>query len=131
MQLLVTFTASLTITLSSSGDNTAGEEYNLTCTAVINGSSDAPTISWNRTRSEEMNQIIMSYDNGTHLNVLQFNPLQVSDQNTYSCEVRVVGITLEDVFSVTVKSKQFASTEKLKPNCIIYFNSSTSFCQCH
>ena len=85
----------------SSGDNTAGEQYNLTCTAVINGSSDIPVISWNRTGADET----VSYENGTHSKVLQFDPLQVSDQNIYLCEVRVVDVTWENVFNVTVKSK--------------------------
>ena len=85
----------------SSGDNTAGEQYNLTCTVVINGSSDIPVISWNSTGADET----VSLENGTHSKVLRFNPLQVSDQDIYLCEVRVVDIIREDVFNVTVKSK--------------------------
>ena len=95
--------ASLTVTLTSSGDNIAGEQYNLTCTAVINGSSDIPVISWNTTTSDETT---LYYDHGTYSKVLQFDPLQTSDQFSYLCIVKVADIIQEHVFSLVVKSKE-------------------------
>ena len=94
-------TASLLVTVTFSGNNIAGESFHITCTAVINGSSDTPTISWNTTESDET----VSYDNGTYSKLLQFDPLQVSHDNTYKCQVEVADIIDEQLFDLTVQSK--------------------------
>ena len=86
---------------TSSGNNVAGETYSLTCTAVIIGSSDTPVISWKSTVSNETE----SYGNGTYYKVLHFDPLQVSHDDIYVCQVEVADITDEQQFNLTVQSE--------------------------
>ena len=93
--------ASVTVTLSSSGENIAGVGYNLTCTAVIIGSSDMPIITWNRTEANNM----LSHGNGTYSKLLQFDPLQASHEDVYMCQVKIVDVVREELINVTVQSK--------------------------
>ena len=78
-----------------------GEKYNLTCTVVINGTHDTPriNITWNSTISAET----ISYDNGTYISVLQFDPLQESHHDHYQCSVAVADITRETSFYLNVQ----------------------------
>ena len=88
------------ITLTSSGNNIAGEAYYLNCTAVISGSSDTPIISWNSTESDRT----VSYTNGTYSKVLHFDPLQVSHDSVYTCQVEVADIIDREMYNLTVQS---------------------------
>ena len=90
----------MTIETISSGNNIVGEKYNLTCTVMINGSSDVPSISWNSTVSAET---IFHNNAGTYLSVLQFDPLQESHRDLYQCLVKVADITEEELFYLTVQ----------------------------
>lgn len=74
--------------------------YNLTCTVMINGSSDIPNISWNVTVpvSETIH-----YDNGTYISILQLDPLQESHRDHYQCLVTVADIAKEELFNLSVQ----------------------------
>ena len=93
------------MTITSSGKNIAGEKYNLTCTAVVNGSSDMPTFSWNSSISAETT----SYDNRTYISVLQFDPLQESHRDHYQCLVTIADIVEEELFNLTVQGNCYHS----------------------
>ena len=95
--------ASLEINIASSGENMAGENYNLSCTAVINGSFDVPNIVWNSTVYAET----ISYDNGTYISILQFDPLQESHRDHYQCSVAVADIVKEMSFYFNVQGNPF------------------------
>ena len=58
-----------------------------------------PNISWNSTISAEPT----SYDNGTYISVLQFDPLQQSHHDHYQCLVTVADITKEELFNLNVQ----------------------------
>ena len=101
--LMLFLAASRAIEITSSGNNVAGEKYNLICTIVISGSSDVPSISWNSSR---MSYEIVSNGNGTYLNILHFDPLSFLDQGTYTCLVKIADITDIQTYHFTVKGKQ-------------------------
>ena len=93
--------------ITSSGENIAGEKYNLTCTVVINGTHDTPrvNITWNSTISAD----IISYDNETYMSVLQFDPLQESHHDHYQCSVAVADIVEDKQFYFSVQGKFLSS----------------------
>ena len=108
-----TLGASLGMQINSSGNNFAGEKYNLTCTVVINGSSSKiPNISWNSTIPAEL----ISHDNGTYMSILQFDPLQESHHDHYQCSVAVADIVDEESFYLNVQGK-FLSIIKWSTQC--------------
>ena len=94
------FTVPISITLS--GINTAGEQYQLACTFI--GSIDsAPVFLWTGPPNDRplpsddsdtrMVSDVMS-NGSTHTSILQFDPLQSSHEGNYTCRV-VVGATVE------------------------------------
>ena len=97
--------ALITTKITSSGENIAGEKYNLTCTVVINGTYDVPrvNITWNSTISSDT----ISYDNETYMSVLQFDPLKESHRDHYQCLVAVADIAKEESFYLNVHGKFF------------------------
>ena len=111
--------ASLLIAITSSGNNIVGEMYNLTCTAVISGSPDIPIISWNSTETDET----VSYDNGTYSKLLRFDPLKVTHDNVYMCQVKVADIIEEQLFNLTVQSKYTFQTNGINDHLCLFFNS--------
>ena len=68
---------------------------------MINGSSDTPVILWKSTESDETE----SYGNGTYNRVLRFDPLKVSHDDIYVCQVEVADIINEQLFNLTVWSE--------------------------
>ena len=91
------------ISITPSGNNTAGEQYQLNC--IVHTSIDsAPNISWlgppdggtlpsdsndTRTVSDMMSS------GSTHTSILQFDPLQSSHEGNYTCQVTVQGTVTE------------------------------------
>ena len=100
----------ITTEITSSGKSIAGEKYNLTCTVVISGTHDEPrvNITWNSTISSDT----ISYDNGTYISVLQFDPLQEAHHDHYQCSVAVADIVDEESFYLSVQGT-FLSTTKI------------------
>ena len=64
-------------------------------------------ITWNSTISADT----ISYDNGTYISVLQFDPLQESHHDHYQCSVSVADIVDEESFYLNVQGT-FLSTTK-------------------
>ena len=106
--------------LTSSGENIAGEKYNLTCTVVINGTHDTPrvNITWNSTISADT----ISYDNGTYISVLQFDPLQEFHRDHYQCSVAVADIVEDKQFYLNVQGKFLSSLHDIPHPTIIYYD---------
>ena len=92
------------MTITSSGKSIAGEKFNLTCTVVINGSPDVPSISWNSTISAEE-----TFDNGTYISILQFDPLQESHRDHYQCLVIIADIAEKELFNLTMQGNCYHS----------------------
>ena len=109
-----TSTVSLFITITPSGTNTAGEQYQLTCTATVEGSTDTPTFSWlgppnggplpSGVGDTRMVSDVMS-SGSTHTSILQFDPLQSSHGGMYTCQVTVGTVTETRSTQVTVEGK--------------------------
>ena len=96
------------MTITSSGKNIAGEKFNLTCTAVIDGSPEVPNISWNSASTISAEEALeLSYDNGTYISVLQFDPLQESHGDHYQCLVMIADIVEEELFNLTVQGYDY------------------------
>ena len=110
--------------IMSSGENIAGEKYNLTCTIVINGTHDTPrvNITWNSTIPAE----IISYDNGTYISILQFDPLQESHRDHYQCLVAVADIVEDNQFYLNVQGKFLSSLHDVPHSTIINNNYSAN-----
>ena len=94
----------LTLSITTSGTNTAGETYNLVCSATVTGSTDQPTITWldpiNNTVPSEMITTTGS------MSTLTFNPLAASHTGTYTCRATITGnVTHTDTKVVYVESK--------------------------
>ena len=68
---------------------------------MINGTHDTPrvNITWNSTISADT----ISYDNGTYMSVLLFNPLQESHRDHYQCSAAVADIVDEESFYLNVQ----------------------------
>ena len=94
----------LTVSITPSGTNTAGETYSLVCSATVTGSSDQPTISW----LDAMNNIVPSEMVTTtgSMSTLTFDPLAASHAGTYTCRATVTGNVMRtDREVVYVESK--------------------------
>ena len=111
LMFTLSLAASIITEITSSGENIAGEKYNLICTVVINGTHDTPrvNITWNSTISADT----ISYDNETYMSVLQFDPLQESDRDHYQCSVAVSDIVDEESFYLNVQGNFFEYCKKL------------------
>ena len=94
----------LTVSITTSGTNTAGETYSLVCSATVTGSTDQPTITW----LDQMNNTVPSEMVTTtgSMSTLTFNPLAASHAGTYTCRATVTGkVTQTDTKVVSVESK--------------------------
>ena len=91
--------ASLSASITSSGNNTDGELYQLTCTSTLDGYTGAliPSFQWTGPPDDMVITVGSGGDTRMVLpedtsfsSVLQFNPLRVTHEGSYTCEV-VVG----------------------------------------
>ena len=103
-QLPTTATAPrISVSITSSGTNTAGEAYSLVCSVTVTGSNGPPTITWldpvNNAVSSEM---VSTTDS---VSTLTFNPLSASHTGTYTCIAAVGGEVQTDMKEVTVQSE--------------------------
>ena len=103
-QLPTTATAPrISVSITSSGTNTAGEAYSLVCSVTVTGSNGPPTITWldpvNNAVSSEM---VSTTDS---VSTLTFNPLSASHTGTYTCIAAVGGEVQTDMKAVTVQSE--------------------------
>ena len=101
------------ISITPSGINTAGGQYQLACTFI--GSIDsAPVFLWSGPPSDRpfpsddsdtrmLSDVISS--GSTHTSILQFDPLQSSHEGNYTCQVRVGTVTEMKSIQVNVEGK--------------------------
>ena len=91
-------TVDILVTITSSGDNTAGDGYSLMCsTRISTGLIGQPTITW----LDSMDNEIIISTNG----ILTFNPLMVSDAGMYTCRAILNSIVETAEVMVTVESE--------------------------
>ena len=99
------------ISITPSGNNTAGKVFRLTCTVQ---STDTPSFSWfgppnggtlpSDDSYTRMVSNVMS-SGSTHTSILQFSPLQSPHEGKYTCEVRVGTVTEMRSIQVNVEGK--------------------------
>ena len=91
------------ISVTASGTNTAGERYNLECSAIVTGSTGQPIITW----LDPMNNTVPSGMVTTtgSMSTLTFNPLSASHAGTYTCRATLGGAIQNAVEVVTVASE--------------------------
>ena len=87
----------LSVSISPSGTNTAGETYRLLCSATVTGSTDTPTITWLgdgveiTTDSSRTVSATTSDGSNGYSSTLTFSPLSASHAGTYTCRATVDG----------------------------------------
>ena len=93
----------ITVSISTSGTNTAGGNYSLECYATVTESTDQPTITW----LDAMNNPVPSEMVNTtgFMSTLTFDPLAVSHSGTYTCRVAVGGAVQTATEAVAVQGK--------------------------
>ena len=94
---------SITVSITASGTNTAGETYSLECSATVTGSTDQPTITW----LDPMNNPVPSEMVTTtgSMSTLTFNPLSASHAGTYMCRATVGGAVQYAAEAILVESE--------------------------
>ena len=103
----------MAIAITPSGNNIAGEQYQLTC-GVQTTDIHAPTFTWTGPPNDgqlpsdnsdtRMVSDVMS-SGSTHTSILQFDPLQSSHEGNYICQVTVGTVTEMSSIQVNVKGK--------------------------
>ena len=99
-------TVNLTVQITLSGSNTAGEQYTLTCSASVDGTTDTPSFQWLGPDGMMVTTTdsLMITDTPSS-SILQFDPLQSSHEGNYTCQV-TVGTAIEmRSFQVNVEGK--------------------------
>ena len=108
-QLITTTEAAVSISLSitASGTNTAGQTYRLVCSATVTGSTDQPTFTW----LNPINNTVLSGMVTTtgSMSTLTFSPLTVSNAGTYTCRVTAGGVTETQTTTVVISGTLFSS----------------------
>ena len=90
----------ISLSITPSGTNTAGETYSLECSATVTGSTDQPTITW----LDPMNNPVPSemVTTTVSMSTLTFNPVTASHAGTYTCRVTAGGVTETKTSTVIV-----------------------------
>ena len=81
----------ISLSITASGTNTAGETYSLECSATVTGSTDQPTITWLDTMNNPVPSEMVTTTGS--MSTLTFNPLAASHAGTYTCRVTAGGAT--------------------------------------
>ena len=98
------------MSITPSGINTAGEQYQLTCT-FTSSLTDAPSISWLGPPSGGTlpgvggDTRMVKSSGSAHTSILQFNPLQSSHEGNYICRVTVGTATEMSSIHINVEGK--------------------------
>ena len=93
----------VTLSITATGTNTAGETYRLVCSVTVAGSTPQQTITW----SGPMNNTVPSEMVTTtgSMNTLTFNPLSASHAGTYTCRAQIAtpSVNNDGTFTVQVE----------------------------
>ncbi len=101
------------ITITSEGNSTAGENYTLTCSvSVIEGLVDdaSVTTSWTNNRGEPIQPDFMQTSGINKTATLEFNPLLLSHGGQYVCNasIAIAGISIvktnSQLYDITIQS---------------------------
>ena len=102
---------SLSVSITASGTNTAGETYSLVCSVTVTGSTDQPTITWldngAQITSDASRTVSATTGDGSngYYSTMTFNPLSVAHARTYTCRAIVGGEMNGDIEVVSVQSE--------------------------
>ena len=94
--------AAVSISITTSGTNIAGETYSLECSATVIGSTDQPTITWLDPMNNPVPSEMVTTAGST--STLTFNPLAASHAGTYMCGGMVVHSIQTISIDITVTS---------------------------
>ena len=98
-----TISVTISVSITPSGTNTAGETYSLVCSVTVAGSTDTPTITWLDPMDSQVPSDMVSTTGS--MSTLTFTPLSASHAGTYTCRAVVGGEVLTDTLMVTVQSE--------------------------
>ena len=105
------FIVSISVEITPSDSQTAGETFSLECSCSVNGTSDTPSYQWlvgppnNRTLLISGGSLnINSY---TTSSLLQFTTLRASDGGEYTCQVTVGGHVTERTTMIVEISRKY------------------------
>ena len=95
---------SITVSITTSGTNIAGETYSLECSATVTGSVDQPTVTWLDSVNNPVHSEMVTTTGS--MSTLTFDPLAASHAGTYTCRATVAGnVTQTDTKVVSVESE--------------------------
>ena len=102
----------ITVSITVTGNNTAGKNYSLECSATVTGSTDQPTIIWLHdgdeiylTETTRMMSPPSLRSSSDYSSTLTFNPLLTSHAGTYTCTAMVGSVVETAAVVVTVQSE--------------------------
>ena len=102
MDIIKLFTpGNISLAITASGTNTAGETYSLECSATVTGSTDQPTITWLDPMNNQVPTEMVTTTSS--MSTLTFNPLAASHAGTYTCRVTAGGVNETQTSTVIVK----------------------------
>ena len=93
----------ITVSISTSGTNAAGETYSLVCSVTVNGSSMQPTITWSGVMNSPVPPEMVTTTGS--MSTVMFNMLSPSHVGTYTCTASVGGKMQSDIEMVSVLSE--------------------------
>ena len=93
----------ITVSITASGTNTAGETYSLECSATVTGSTGQPTITWLDPMDHPVPSGMVTTTGS--MSTLTFNPLSASHAGTYTCRATLGAAMQTNTEIVTVQSK--------------------------
>ena len=93
----------ITVSITASGTNTAGETYSLECSATVTGSTGQLTITWfdrdsaeiSSSNATRMVSATVNRGGGSYSSTLTFNQLSASHAGTYTCRATLGGASDE------------------------------------
>ena len=100
---LLIYLVDISVSISPSGDNTAGDAYSLACSATVIGSIDTPNVAWLDAMNNTVPTGMVSVMGNVH--TLTFNPLSASHAEVYTCRAALGGAVQTESMEVTVESE--------------------------
>ena len=94
----ISFSVDMSVSITPSGTNTAGETYSLVCSVTVTGSTDTPTITWLDPMNSQVPSEMISTTGS--MTTLTFNPLSASHAGTYTCRAILgdaIGAAMEEI----------------------------------
>ena len=97
------FSVDMTVSITPSGTNTAGETYSLVCSVTVSGSTDTPTITWLDPMNSQVPSDMVSTTGS--MSTLTFDPLSASHAGTYTCKATLGGAMGAEMEEITVQGE--------------------------